>query len=256
RVDKSLLDAAVIRISRDLGFPEFTRGGVYLDVHYVEDILRTLGSPEDDYKNYFTARMLLLLESLPLFNTEVYNEVISDTIQTYYRDYHDHETDFHPVFLVNDIHRYWKTMCLNYEHIRNRKESMTEEQKNKAHLKNLKLKFSRLLTCYSMIVPILSTEGAVSSEVISRLVHQIPMERLTDLAKERSHLAPVIKTISEKYCWFLEQTGASEPDVLRWIGNRANRNTAFEEARSFGRQMHELASHAPIDPEKLKYLTV
>lgn len=65
RVEKTLFDAALINTARKLKFPEFTKGGAYLDIHYLGNILEVLGSPLGDYRNFFTARMLLLLESRP-----------------------------------------------------------------------------------------------------------------------------------------------------------------------------------------------
>ena len=69
-VEKTLVDAAIIKICRRLELPEFSGGGEYLQIHYLDEIVESLGSQEDDYKNHFTARMLLILESQPLFDDE------------------------------------------------------------------------------------------------------------------------------------------------------------------------------------------
>ena len=120
RIDKTLLDADLIRTVRELVFPDFSNDAEYLSIHYLDDIKRSLGGREDDFQNYFTARMLLLLESRPVHNDEIYRHIIEKIIQSYYRDYHDHVSGFLPVFLINDIIRFWRTLCLNYEHRRNR----------------------------------------------------------------------------------------------------------------------------------------
>ena len=44
-VQKTLIDAALIRTCRELGFPEFTGGGQYLTIHYLDDIRAQLGGP-------------------------------------------------------------------------------------------------------------------------------------------------------------------------------------------------------------------
>ena len=150
RTDKILMDADLIRITRDMKLPEFSGYGEYLEIHYICSILKELGSRSDDYDNLFTARLLLILESQPVYNDETYKKIVSSIVGTYFRDYHDHEKSFMPIFLVNDIIRFWKTLCLNYEHKRNRS-SDVPLKKNDAHLRNLKLKFSRMLTCYSLI---------------------------------------------------------------------------------------------------------
>jgi len=136
RIDKTLVDADVIRLAREQGFPEFSRDGEFLEVHQLGAILAHLGGQEDDFRNYFTARLLLLLESRSVYADPVYGRALKRLVEAYYRDYQDHEMDFRPVFLANDIVRFWKTLCLNYEHRRNRP---TDDQftRAKSHLKNL-----------------------------------------------------------------------------------------------------------------------
>ncbi len=255
RVEKALFDAALIKAARKLEFPEFTKGGAYLDIHYLDDILKYLGCPEDDYRNYFTARMLLLLESTPILNEKIYEKIISSIVESYYRDYHDHEINFRPAFLLNDIHRYWITMCLNYEHARNRRDR-EDGEKNEAHLKNLKLKFSRLMTCYSMIVPILAFPDVIPPEEIIKLAHKTPISRLLDVASEHERYVDTVKDVLLHYTWFLEITGQSKPDVLEWISLETNRNEAFDRSREFGKSMFKLVTEAVSDQEKLRYLIV
>jgi len=138
---KILIDAELIKIARDMGFPPFSNDAKYLEIHSLQEMLDKLGGAEDDFKNFFTARMLLLLESRPIYGDTAYKRILTEIIDAYFRDYHDHTGDFRPLFLVNDILRFWKTLCLNYENRRNRPDERAE--KNKHHLKNLKLKFSR-----------------------------------------------------------------------------------------------------------------
>src|SRR5438034_11684593 len=97
--------------------------------------------------------MLLLLESRPLCNKTSYDQVIKSIVDEYFRDYPDHKQSFRPTFLINDILRFWKTMCLNYENKRN-VIKVDGEKKNKARLANMKLKFSRRLICFSTVIPI------------------------------------------------------------------------------------------------------
>lgn len=257
RIDKSLLDAALIKSSRALEFPEFSRGGEYLDVHYLDDILTHLGSPRDDFKNYFTARMLLILEGSPIWHPDVYKLAVSRIIDSYYRDYHDHEKDFLPIFLVNDILRFWRTLCLNYEHSRNRdKSQMKQDDIAKNHVKNLKLKFSRLLICYSMIAAILHRAGPVSPEDVLSVVEQTPAERLAGIADSGDGLRTQVNAIMEDYAWFMKVTARPEDDVLSWISDRANRDSAFQRARMFGLKVNLLMMDSASDANRLRYLIV
>lgn len=254
RIEKALLDASVIKASRELEFPEFTKGGIYLSIHFLEDMLETLGSPDDDYTNSFTARLLLLLESRPFFGKQIFDKIVYNIIERYFRDYHDHERDFYPVFLVNDITRYWKTMCLNYEHGRNRR-TENETEKNRIHLKNLKLKYSRLMTCFSMVAALLE-KRPIDPKDIKDLVHLTPVERLNDLALKSKEMRESVENVLQCYADFLEDTGKSEDEVLSWIGDNDNRNLAFNRARQYGSEFYKVVVSAAENAQLLRYLVI
>ena len=66
RLDEICLKAELIKVARHMRFPEFSQDGRFI-VHYtVAELVKSLGTPEDDAFNTFTARMLLLLESTPI----------------------------------------------------------------------------------------------------------------------------------------------------------------------------------------------
>ena len=254
-VESSLLNASVIKICRDLHFPEFSRGGMYLSVHFLSDILDRLGGQRDDYLNHFTARMLLLLESSFLYNSDVYKKSIKRIVKAYWIDYHEHEKDFQPIFLVNDILRFWRTMCLNYEHNRER-ENATPYEKKKAHIKNLKLKFSRMLTCYSAIMEIIAIDGPVNPRDMLEIVKRTPIQRLMNVVDGRSELLEFAEKLLEDYSWFLSVTGRSEEEVIKWIAEKGTRDRAFARARRFGKNVFDIIQKIPSNPEKLRYLVV
>lgn len=132
-LDEICIKADLIKVTRQLGIPEFSGDGRYL-VHYsVHEFTQALGTPHDDVTNTFTARLLLLLESQPLLEETVYKEVIEEVVDAYWRDYEDHRDSFVPAFLGNDILRLWRTFCVNYEA---RTERMPDEEKAKGKLKN------------------------------------------------------------------------------------------------------------------------
>ena len=103
RLDEICVKADLIKATRELNIPEFSDDGRYLTHYSVHEFTKTLGTPEDDVTNTFTARLLLLLESCPLLEVTVYRAVTKEVIAAYWRDYKDHKTDFMPAFLANDI---------------------------------------------------------------------------------------------------------------------------------------------------------
>ena len=95
-----------------LSFPAFSNDGEFLKILERPEITKELGGRNDDYFNFFTARMLLLLESKPVYGKHTYDEVIKEIVGAYFRDYTHHPKDFKPIFLINDIIRFWKTLCV------------------------------------------------------------------------------------------------------------------------------------------------
>ncbi len=250
RITKILLDAELIRITRSLGFPAFSNDAQYLQIHLLDEMLDQLGGPEDDSRNFFTARMLLLLESRPVFGDANYRLILEKIIDSYFRDFHDHTGDFRPLFLVNDVLRFWKTMCLNYENKRNR--GQDRANKNKHHLKNLKLKFSRLLICFSTIIPLFASRANSREEVLD-LTAIPPLQRLANLIKtdEQKRL---YNQLVELYEIFLDVT--SKPDIADWIGVRENRRTVFPRADEFATTMFEFLRASLQSSEDIRFLVI
>ncbi|MEO6966783.1 MAG: hypothetical protein ABI076_12960, partial [Acidobacteriaceae bacterium] len=210
--------------------------GRYL-VHYsVHELTKTLGTPEDDVTNTFTARLLLLLESRPLLEPTVYREVTEEVIAAYWRDYEDHKTDFMPAFLANDILRLWRTFCVNYEA---RTTRMPTEEKAKGKLKNYKLKHSRLLTCYSALLYLLAVyvdQKTVTPSEALNMIAITPTQRLEWLLTQpylaQAHLA--IQKLLDQYEIFLKTTNFAEKELLVQFSDSSKARTYMSDASTFG----------------------
>ena len=261
KISKTLIDADIIKACRKMGLPEFSGDGEYLEVHNIKDIYSELGSRNDDYKNFFSARMLLLLESRAIHNQEFYDKMLQTTLDKYYKDFHEHEKNFKPVFLVNDVIRFWRTMCLNYEHNRNRKFSFSglskgeiQTKKNELHIKNLKLKFSRKLTCYSFLLSVLCNDNVLKQDDILEIIKQTPLQRLESLSQNPKMKVEIEKLIS-LYFWFLEKTQMDKKKLLTWIANENNRNGAFDKSRDFAKTIFKLMMQTD-NQDNLMYFVV
>lgn len=236
RLNEILVKADLIESSKRLGLPEFSGDGQYLTHHTDSELIGTLGKPEDDVNNTFTARLLLLLESTPLLGKAAYLKITNDVIASYWRDYQDHRNDFMPAFLCNDILRMWRTFCVNYEA---RTQSAPPEKKAKRKLKNYKLKHSRLLTCYSALLYLLAVFSKSRTVSPTDAVHMIsltPTQRLEWLLLqpelEKAH--PSIKDLVKKYEEFLGNTDASEKDMVSLFLDKQKSKERLDSAYQFG----------------------
>jgi hypothetical protein len=236
RLDEICIKADLIEATRRLGIQDFSGDGRYLTHYSVHEFTKTLGTPEDDVTNTFTARLLLLLESCPLLEPAVYRDVTEEVIAAYWRDYEDHRQDFMPAFLGNDILRLWRTFCVNYEA---RTARVPEKEKAKGKLKNYKLKHSRLLTCYSALLYLLAVYGSqqtVNPADAVAMIKLTPTERLEWLLNrpDLAHAHAVIRKLLSQYEQFLKTTNKTEEELLGKFMDKAAGRNYMSAAYEFG----------------------
>lgn len=247
---------SVLNAQEKGGFPDFSNDGAYLKFLHIDNVVGWIGHREDDYKNAFTARMLFLLESVWIYNEKNYEIFIRKIVDKYFQDYHGHAEDFKPVFLLNDILRFWRTLCLNYENSRHWRVGEDQEKRAKGHLDNLKLKFSRLNICYSFISHLLSQGSALSRDNVLITSRMTPFERLLDISQKLPGAAPTIDQMLTEYQWFLEQMDRPKSEALLWISNEHDRKDAFQHAATFVECTGVLVQKIASENGYLKYLIV
>ena len=205
-----------------------SKNGYYLRFtpkNYLIDI----GSQKEDYNNSFTARLLLLLESKPVYNEEAYNALIKDVVDIYFREYPDYKSNFNPQFLMNDILRYWYTLTLNYEYRRD-----PNDDRNKRYWKRLKLKYARFITCFSMIACLYKKN--ISPDYVVKCIALTPLERLSMLSEQldfgecaKEDFDLVVSRIRNEYCWFL----GLRKEKSEWWDIPGHKDEAFRNAEEF-----------------------
>jgi predicted nucleotidyltransferase len=253
------LSARLIEKTDEMGFPPFSGDGRYLELQYVSDMENVLGSPRDDSLNAFTARMLLLLESQPLHDRDVYEALLKRIIGFYYRDFEDHGKDFLPTFLLNDILRFWRTLTLNYEHHRLKLRCLSgeelESKKADSALKNYKLKFSRLATCFSMVTKLSAMESPVTPDHIFELCRITPSERFQGVRDHSAKAKGLVDSLHQLYAEFLERVQRPEADLQAEFRVSENRKDALRHASRYGDLIYELVDEVS-DPDRMRYLVI
>jgi len=242
QLDALCLKADLIRATQQMGLPPFSGDGEYLQIHMISKLLETLGRPDDDSSNTFTARLLLLLESRPLLGEDLFDHVVDQVIEKYWRDFEDHSHSFMPAFLANDILRLWRTFCVNYEA---RTTTDPPEKKAKRKLKNYKLKHSRLLTCFSALAYLLvihARAGTVSKSDAKSMVSLSPTQRIEWILQqpEGTSVTTTTAEILRIYERFLETTAGPEDELVRRFMDPTDARQMVDEASELGKAMYEL----------------
>ena len=140
-----------------------------------------------------------------------------------------------------DILRIWRTFCVNYE-ARTKREP--DDKKASGKLKNYKLKHSRLLTCYSALLYLLTlynAQNSVSPADTVAMTKLTPTGRLEWL-RDRKDLEDARKTIIcllDQYNRFLDTTNFEEDELIRRFMDKETGRRYMEDASKFGDTMFE-----------------
>lgn len=263
-LDAVEIQAAIVRTLREVGFPPPSRDGEFLRMHTAERLVANIGKPEDDAENTFTARMLLLLESEAVAGETAYRAVVDDVIAAYWKNAEFHPQDYLPIVLVNDVVRYWRILLLNYEskNTEKRLELSAERLKADLRLRSYKLRFSRCMTCYSVLVSLLACArrtGHVGLDDMREIVALSPMARLGKVARdfsEEARVAGLVHDLRARYVDFLERTSRSKEEQDTLFSDPTYRRARLAEGDAFGDVVFALVAELGRDNRLYRYMVV
>lgn len=245
KLEEISLLSEVIVVNDELGLPPLSPEGEFFKVQEIGDLLAGTGSTTDDSDNLFTTRLLLLLESKCIANDDLYKSAAKRVIEMYFRDGCG-KAEYRPLFLLNDILRYWRTLCINYE--------KTRHEKGKPWWKkNLNLKFSRKMTVFATVLAMVS-DHVDSYQKFEPILALTPLQRLAyalDTIDDK-HLLPGFQEVLDLYEEFLAAKSHAELEVLDEEKAVRFRATS-EQLDTF---LHTVLGHQKLDKQLVRYLVI
>ena len=150
------------------GFKLPSEGGVFSEALRTNELLINIGGSEDTNTS-LTRRLLLLLEGEWLFNHSEYVKIRRELLTKYVSE----KTPKNKIalFLLNDIIRYWRTICVDYEY-------KTSDGKKAKGIRLVKLRFSRMLLVFGGIIAIAETFDLEAPHKIERLEYLLSLDVL------------------------------------------------------------------------------
>lgn len=207
--------------------------GAFDDIAFVEHLTTRIGLRDDDNDN-LTRRMLLVLESIAIAGGEAHERARRSVIETYVdtrvKDYRP------PRFLLNDLMRYWRTICVDFE-------GKQRDHTDKWALRAAKLRTSRKLLYASGLLPVLECHDLRADETRTWLAETFaapPVDRVADAFLRHQAYDTGIRTLTA-YDRFLGRLddGAFRDELRQLARGEEHRSPAWTEARRLGRQIEE-----------------
>lgn len=209
------------------GFKMPAPGGVFSSPLTVTTLTQTIGGMEDS-NEYITRRMLLLLEGEWIYNRAEFERARNRLLEQYVSA--SIRSDQICLFLLNDIIRYWRTICVDFEY-------KVQSDGKPREIRLIKLRFSRMLLFFAGILAVGETYGMGRTAKVERLSELLAMpahSRVLELAGDKAHVA------LELYAEFLKALDdESTRDALSTLLPPGQESAEFRELRIKAQQFRQ-----------------
>jgi hypothetical protein len=180
-IDGNAIDAKLREVAAELNLPPPNPHGAFVKPIGVEELIRRTGSPDEDVAT-MAKRLLLLMESKPVYNEAGFKNVIERILAKYLgRVTQDHSKE--ALFLLNDTIRYFRAICVNYEF------SFFKENE-KWGLRYVKLLHSRVIMYAGLLFLTLnSSKYGDKPKYIRQHIEKTPLEKILHVYEDNSDRA-------------------------------------------------------------------
>lgn len=200
---------------------------------FSERLVHDIGLDQDDNSN-LTRRMLFMLESMPVTVADAYRAVREKVLDRYL----DESVKAYrpPRFLLNDVVRYWRTICVDFA-------GKEHEGPEKWGLRNAKLRTSRKILFAGGLLPVLECFRFDLKEIRGYLEAQldmVPTDRIAQSFLEHNAVEPGARTFGA----YDEFVGRMNDEEFRKalsgvVRDNCGDSSAFANVQRIGRELQD-----------------
>lgn len=223
-------------LEQAFGGPEGGPGaqGVFGKVVFCDHLVERIGLDADDNSN-LTRRILLLLESVAVSGDAArercWQRVLDGYLDGAVKDFRP------PRFFLNDLIRYWRTICVDY--VGKEREATGQ----KWAIRNLKLATSRKVLFAAGLLPILLCHRYTAADVrpyLARTLARPAVDRLAEAFLQLDAVDAGVRSIGA-YDRFLGLLADRETrrELERMSRSEAAGSRVFQEGRRFGQELDQ-----------------
>ncbi len=231
-VERDAVEPSVVVVVGVLNSSPGTQGIFGVPV-FSDRLVHDIGLEQDDNSN-LTHRMLFLLESAPVTGAEAYRAVREEILDRYVDD--SVKAYRPPRFLLNDVVRYWRTICVDFA-------GKEHESPKKWGLRNAKLRTSRKILFAGGLLPALECFRFDLGEIRDYLKGQldlVPTDRIAQCFLVHNAVEPGARTFGA-YDEFIGRMNDEEfrEDLGKVDRDNCADSSAFADVQRIGHELQD-----------------
>ncbi|MGD9736421.1 MAG: hypothetical protein AB7V58_12585 [Solirubrobacterales bacterium] len=207
--------------------------GIFGVPAFSERLVQDIGLDEDDNNN-FTRRLLLMLESVPVTGADAYRAVRTEVLDRYLDE--SIKAYRPPRFFLNDIVRYWRTICVDFA-------GKEHEGPKKWGLRNAKLRTSRKILFAGGLLPILECFRFDLPDIrgyLERQLDLLPTDRIAESFLVHSAIEPGARTFGayDEFVGLMDDQEFRE-ELSNVVRDNCGASAAFADVQRLGHELQD-----------------